>query len=156
MRSRIHDLDPAAQISKEIGLGYYSAESRKRIEPALQEAVQHGKWTPYDLELEITTAAHPQWVRTIGHPITEQGGRSCGYRVIPRHHGANATGLKLQYAVTLVLAEGASLERTSQKIIETLGEGLGWDLGELWPTGPLFEIPHPPSTELRFFADASA
>jgi PAS domain S-box-containing protein len=161
--ARIHDLDPAAQVSKEIGLSYYSAESRQRIELALQEAVQHG--TPYDLELEIKTAAgNHKWIRTIGHPITEQGKvvrvRGSFQDITERKHAE--LRLKLQYAVTLVLAEGASLERTSQKIIETLGEGLGWDLGELWKVDRVSqvlrrsEVWHPPSTEFLEFATASA
>jgi len=160
--ARIHDLDPAAQISKEIGLSYYSPESRKRIEPALEEAVRHG--TPYDLELEITTAAGThKWVRTIGHPITEQGQvvRLRGSFQDITERKRTELRLKLQYAVTSVLAEGASLVRTSQKIIETLGEGLGWDLGELWKVDKvshvlrLSEVWHPPSTEFLDFAAAS-
>src|SRR5471032_2210576 len=70
--------------------------------------------------------------------------------------------LKLQHAVAEVLAEGGSFERTSQKVIETLGKGLGWDIGELWKVdkvGNLLrraEAWNPPSTEHSDFAAASA
>ena len=70
--ARIHDLDPDTPTSKEVGLSYYQGESRRRIEAALEEAVQQGK--SYDLELELTTAkGGRKWVRTIGHPIFENG-----------------------------------------------------------------------------------
>jgi len=70
--ARIHDLDPALSNSKSIGLGYYRPESRVQIEAAMQEAVRRG--TPYDLELEITSAKGARkWVRTIAHPMMEHG-----------------------------------------------------------------------------------
>jgi PAS domain S-box-containing protein len=70
--------------------------------------------------------------------------------------------LKLQHAVSAVLAEGASMEKTTKKIIEMLGKGLGWELGELWMVdrneGVLrfSEFWHPPSTEFLEFTAASA
>jgi len=70
--ARIHDLNSEAPFSKDIGLTYYRPESRKQIEAALQAAIQQG--TPYDLELEITSAAGThKWIRTVAHPVTEQG-----------------------------------------------------------------------------------
>ena len=70
--ARIHDLDPALPISKEFALTYYSVDSQQKLEAAMREAKQHG--TPYDLELEITSAAGlHKWVRTIGHAIRENG-----------------------------------------------------------------------------------
>jgi PAS domain S-box-containing protein len=70
--ARIHDLDPGAPTSKEIGLRFYTPESRGRIERAIQAAVERGE--SYDLQLEIISAkgVH-KWVRTIGHPVAEQG-----------------------------------------------------------------------------------
>ncbi len=70
--ARIHDLDPSAQVSKELAVQFFQGEHRQRIEQALQEAIECGK--PYDLELELVTAqgAH-KWVRTIGHPVVEEG-----------------------------------------------------------------------------------
>jgi PAS domain S-box-containing protein len=161
--ARIHDLEPATPASKEIGLSFYRAESRKRIELALHDAVQNG--TPYDLELEITSAVGThKWVRTIGHPITEQGKvvhLRGSFQDITERKKAEMR-LKLQHAVTEVLAEGGSLERTSQKVIETLGKGLGWDIGELWKVdkvGNLLrrsEAWNPPSTEYSDIVAASA
>ncbi|MCC7262616.1 MAG: PAS domain S-box protein [Candidatus Latescibacteria bacterium] len=70
--ARIHDLDPQQSISKELGLNYYQGESRARIEAAVAAAIAQG--TPYDLELELVSAAGKRkWVRTIGHPVRENG-----------------------------------------------------------------------------------
>jgi PAS domain S-box-containing protein len=68
--------------------------------------------------------------------------------------------LRLQHAVLAVLAEGASLERTNQKVIETMGLSLGWEVGEIWKVDKTAKVLrrtdvwHPPSTEFREFIDA--
>jgi PAS domain S-box-containing protein len=70
--ARIHDLDPSAETSAEIGLSFYHGEHRAAIERAVREAVESGK--PYDLELELISAKGVRkWVRTIGHPRVEHG-----------------------------------------------------------------------------------
>ena len=68
--ARIHDLDPAQETNVEIGLSFYSGESREKIEHAIKEAIELAK--PYDLELEMVSArnAH-KWVRTMGLPLTD-------------------------------------------------------------------------------------
>jgi signal transduction histidine kinase len=70
--ARIHDMDPKAETSTDVGLAFYRGESRKLIEAAVKDAVEHGK--PYDLELEMVTAKdNHKWVRTIGQPVVENG-----------------------------------------------------------------------------------
>ncbi len=70
--ARIHDLDPKDKTSMAIGLGFYAGESRARIDAALKAAVERGE--PYDLQLELVTpAGRHKWVRTIGHPIRDDG-----------------------------------------------------------------------------------
>ncbi len=70
--ARIHDMDPAAKTSRDLGLSVYHGESRAKIEQALQAAIKQG--TPYDLELEmVTPAGNRKWVRTIGVPAVENG-----------------------------------------------------------------------------------
>ncbi|MFA4917853.1 MAG: GAF domain-containing protein [Thermodesulfovibrionales bacterium] len=70
--TRIHELDPETETNMELGLSFYQGESRIKIETAVKEAIELGK--PYDLELEIITAkGNHKWVRTIGHPIIENG-----------------------------------------------------------------------------------
>ncbi|MBM4137650.1 MAG: PAS domain S-box protein [Nitrospira sp.] len=70
--ARIHDLDPEMETNVELGLSFYQSESRTKIETAVKEAIELGK--PYDLELELITAkGNHKWVRTIGHPVIENG-----------------------------------------------------------------------------------
>ncbi|WP_442887407.1 PAS domain S-box protein [Congregicoccus parvus] len=70
--ARIHGLDPRAYTSRDIGLSYYHDEHRERIEAALKGAVEDG--LPFDLELELHAAdGSVRWVRTIGHPVFEDG-----------------------------------------------------------------------------------
>ena len=70
--ARIHDTDPNDPTAVETGINYYSEGSRKIIEAAVKDAIEHAK--PYDLKLEITTAkGKHKWVRTIGQPVMEDG-----------------------------------------------------------------------------------
>ena len=70
--ARIHDLEPSAPMSREIGLQFYTEESKPLIEAAVRDVVERG--VPYDLELEIVSAKGVRkWVRTIGRPVMENG-----------------------------------------------------------------------------------
>ncbi|HOI28679.1 MAG TPA: PAS domain S-box protein [Melioribacteraceae bacterium] len=66
--ARIHDLDPSLPTNVELGVSFYTEDSRAKIEAAIKEALENGK--PYDLELEMLTANNVnKWVRTIGQPV---------------------------------------------------------------------------------------
>jgi len=68
----IHDLDPGAEASLEVGLDVYHGHDRERIEQAIRDAVERGR--PYDLTLAMTTpAGNRKWVHTIGRPVVEGG-----------------------------------------------------------------------------------
>jgi PAS domain S-box-containing protein len=70
--ARIHEIDPQMETNAEFGISFYQGESRTKIEKAVKEAIEFGK--PYDLELEMITAkGNHKWVRTIGHPVIENG-----------------------------------------------------------------------------------
>lgn len=70
--ARIHDLPPTERVRVEQGLGFYIGTSREKIERAVQDAINLA--LPYDLELEMLTAAgNRKWVRTVGRPIVEDG-----------------------------------------------------------------------------------
>jgi PAS domain S-box-containing protein len=68
--ARIHDLDPSAGTSVQYGLGFYSDESRPRIEAAVKSAVDSAR--SFDLILDLYSAKGARkWVRTIGRPVLE-------------------------------------------------------------------------------------
>lgn len=67
-----HDLDPETPASVALSINFYTSQSRPIIEKAFRDVVDKAK--PYDLELEIVTAKGiHKWVRTIGHPVVENG-----------------------------------------------------------------------------------
>ncbi len=70
--ARIHELDVAIRPTREMGLQFYTSQSRARLEAALLKSIADG--TPYDLELELVTALGThKWVRTISRPVLEDG-----------------------------------------------------------------------------------
>ncbi|MDY0227584.1 MAG: PAS domain S-box protein [Desulfomicrobium apsheronum] len=70
--ARIHDLASSEKVSVEQGLSFYIETSREKIASAVQDAVDLA--LPYDLELEMLTAAgNKKWVRTVGRPVVEDG-----------------------------------------------------------------------------------
>jgi len=70
--ARIHDLPPDQDTSVELGLSFYTEESRPIIVAAVKAAIEQAQ--PYDLELEIISATgRRKWIRTMGRPIIEDG-----------------------------------------------------------------------------------
>ena len=70
--AQIHDMEPGETTTREIGIGFYVPGSREKIQAAVEAAIAAG--TPYDLELELISAKGVRkWVRTIGHPVRENG-----------------------------------------------------------------------------------
>jgi PAS domain S-box-containing protein len=108
--ARIHGLDPGDKTSVSRGVSFYSGESRRRIEAALNAAVEQRQ--SYDLVLELVTAADVhKWVRTIGHPIVE------GDKVV-RVRGAFQDVTEL-YEATAALRES---EARFRELAETINE----------------------------------
>jgi PAS domain S-box-containing protein len=70
--ARIHEMDPQNPTSAEIGLNFYTGESKTKITQAIQHATQNAEG--YDLVLEMITAKGiRKWVHTIGMPVIENG-----------------------------------------------------------------------------------
>ncbi|HHT9126439.1 MAG TPA: diguanylate cyclase domain-containing protein [Candidatus Brocadiia bacterium] len=64
--------------------------------------------------------------------------------------------LGVQYAITRILTESTSIDEATLKILQTMCEGLGWDLGALWTAGKknelrCIEIWHSPSVKVAEF-----
>jgi signal transduction histidine kinase len=109
--ARIHDLEPSDRITVEQGLSFYEGASRKRIEQAVTDAVEHG--TRYELELELTSdRGVRKWIRTIGQPVVE-GGRVVqvrgSFQDITRHKRIKEEILRLNREL-----EDRVRERTAQ------------------------------------------
>jgi PAS domain S-box-containing protein len=70
---RIHDTTPATYTpALDTALAFYTADSSARLAAAIQRASGLGE--PYDLELEMSTAAGRRlWCRHIGHVVMDAG-----------------------------------------------------------------------------------
>ena len=108
--ARIHGLDPVDKTSLARGLSFYEGEGRHRIEAALRAAIERAE--PYDLQLELVTAdGRRKWVRTIGHPVVENG------RVI-RVHGSFQDLTELHEATAALRESEARFRELAETITE--------------------------------------
>ncbi len=70
--ARIHDLDPNAPTSAEIGLSVYHGKWLDEIQNAMDTAIHKG--IAYNLKLQMITAlGNTKWVHTIGTPVINHG-----------------------------------------------------------------------------------
>jgi PAS domain S-box-containing protein len=68
--ARIHDLVPSTETNLQFGLGFYSEESRPKIEAAIKDAV--GSARSFDLVLDLISAKGARkWVHIVGRPVLE-------------------------------------------------------------------------------------
>jgi PAS domain S-box-containing protein len=86
----------------------------------------------YRIVLSDGTVRH---MHSIGHPNLDQAGGLVEYvgtvvDVTERRHAEQR--LLVQYRVARVLAEAATVEEATPKILQAMCECLGWDLGALW------------------------
>ena len=70
--ARIHEVDPDPKPDVAWGLGFYTEDSRPKLERAVNDAITRAM--PFDLELEIAGAKGTRkWVRTKGVPVVKDG-----------------------------------------------------------------------------------
>ena len=131
--ARIHDLEPGTKASVEEGLSFYRTESRQRLEVALQAAVERGE--PYDLELVlITSRGRRKWVRTIAHPVVEDGRviRVLGSFQDITEKKQTERRLAIQGAVGQVLSTASSLAEAMPLVLSELARMENWDFAGFW------------------------
>jgi two-component system cell cycle sensor histidine kinase/response regulator CckA len=105
-----------------------------------------------------------RWIRDCSFPIRTETGehyRTGGVVTDITERKQRDLRLHIQHEITLALAEARSLQETTRKVLEIIGEGLAWDIGELWTVDSLakqlrcVEIWHPQSTEFQEFVSAT-
>ncbi|HVX89609.1 MAG TPA: PAS domain-containing protein, partial [Gemmatimonadales bacterium] len=114
----MHDLPAGHQPTVEEGLGYFVPEARPVIERHLKACIEEG--TPYDLELEKTTAKGRRiFVRTLGEAVRDADGH------IIRVQGA------FQDITDRKVLEHQLLRSQRMESIGTLAGGIAHDLNNI-------------------------
>jgi PAS domain S-box-containing protein len=109
-------------------------EDRKRNREAFEIAIRDK--AELDLEYrKVITDGSVRYLHSIGHPIFDKTGALVEYvgtlvDVTERKRAEQR--LLVQYRVTRILAEAATLDEATPKILQAMCECLGWDSGSLW------------------------
>jgi PAS domain S-box-containing protein len=90
----------------------------------------------YRIVLPDGTVRH---LHSVGHPVLDRAGEGVEYvgtvlDVTERRHAEQR--LLAQYRVTRILADAATVAEAMPKILQSMCECLGWDLGAVWRIDP--------------------
>ncbi len=153
----------AETLTFEWWAGHLHPDDREAAINGLQETIKNGEnRTEYRIRRK---AGKYRWIEDNRRLVLNEAGKPVelvGVWADVTERKQAELRLKLQHAVSAVLGEGTSLEKTYQNLIFTLGVGLNWDLGELWLVDKTAKVLrragvwHPPSTEFLAFVEASA
>jgi PAS domain S-box-containing protein len=106
------------------------ARNRDAIEIAIRD--KSGFVLDYRKAMADETVRH---LHSIGHPVLDKTGalvEFVGTVVDVTEHKCAEQRLLVQYRVTRILAEAATLDEATPKILQAMCECLGWDSGSLW------------------------
>jgi len=113
-------------------------EDRDRTNEAVQNAFRDKAEMVLDFRHVMAdgTVTH---LHSIGHPVLDKTGALIEYcgtlvDVTERRHAEHR--LLMQYRVTRILADAATVEEATTKILQTMCECLGWHLGAVWRIDP--------------------
>ncbi|MBD2100554.1 PAS domain S-box protein [Leptolyngbya sp. FACHB-261] len=108
------------------------------------------------------------WVELNIVPLADEQGRFTRWVSVQRditERKRTEQCLSVEHAVTRILAEATTLEQALSLILQTVGEGLGWELGEFWspelgnaqdlPTLRCRQVWHEPSVAITDLATAT-
>src|SRR5258705_598078 len=103
---------------------------KKRFEESLRERVD--TLAEYRALLPDGTVRH---ISASGHPVLNEDGELIefiGTATVVTERKRLEERLRVQHTVAQILAEAATIEEASPRILRAMGECLGWDVGALW------------------------
>src|SRR6266478_5939012 len=103
---------------------------KKRFEGPLRERVDN--FAEYRALLPDGTVRH---INASGHPVLNENGELIefiGTATDVTERKRLEERLRVQHTVAQVLAEAATIEEATPRILRAMGECLGWDVGALW------------------------
>jgi PAS domain S-box-containing protein len=131
---RIFEYDPATKVTLGLVLQRTHPEDRALVRQVIDRVSQEGKDFDFEHRLLMPDGS-VKYLRVVGHPSTEDGSGNFEFvgavtDITERKQAERRLGA--QYTVTQLLAEAATLEEVTPKILQTVCEFLLWDLGVLW------------------------
>jgi PAS domain S-box-containing protein len=132
---RIYGLDPRESLpSRDNFRQQIHPEDRdwvkKRFEESLRERVD--TFAEYRVLLPDGTVRH---IGASGHPVLNEDGELIefiGTAMDVTERKRLEGRLRVQHTVAQILAEAATIEEATPRILRAMGECLGWDVGALW------------------------
>ncbi len=114
------------------------SEDRVRNLEAIEIAIRDKAGFTLDYR-KVLADGTVRYLHSIGHPVLDKTGALVEYvgtavDVTERRHAEQR--LLMQYRVTRILADAATVEEATKKILQTMCESLGWDLGAVWRIDP--------------------
>jgi PAS domain S-box-containing protein len=103
---------------------------KERFEESLRERLD--TFAEYRVLLPDGTVRH---ISASGHPVLNEDGKLIefiGTATDATERKRLEERLRVQHTVALILAEAATIEEATPRILRAMGECLGWDVGALW------------------------
>jgi signal transduction histidine kinase len=131
---RIFEYDPATKPTVELVFQRTHPEDRALVRQIIDCVSQERKDFDFEHRLLMPDGS-VKYIRVVGHPSTEGEARHLefvGAVTDTTERKQAEQRLMAQHTVTQILAEAATLEGATPKILQTVCKFLGWDLGALW------------------------
>ena len=131
---RIFEYDPVTKVTLELVLQRTHPQDRALVRQVIGRVSQERKDFDFEHRLLMPDGL-VKYLRVVGHPSTEDGSGNfelVGAVTDITERKQAERRLRAQYTVTQLLAEAATLEEVTPKILQTVCEFLLWDLGALW------------------------
>src|SRR5712671_1612179 len=132
---RIFGLDPRESLpSRDNFRQQIHPEDRDRVKKRFEESLRErvDTFAEYRALLPDGTVRH---ISASGHPVLNENGELIefiGTATDVTERKRLEERLRVQHTVAQVLAEAATIEEASPRILRAMGECLGWDVGALW------------------------
>ena len=139
---RIFGLDPQKHVpTRKKFRQRVHPEDRARVDERFARVVNErvDSFDEYRVVLPDGTVKH---VVSSGHPVLDGNGELIefvGTATDVTDRKRLEERLRVQHTIAQILAEAATIEEATPRILRAMGESLGWDVGALWRVAPAAE-----------------
>jgi PAS domain S-box-containing protein len=131
---RIFECEPAIKPTIELALDRTHPDDRLRLRQIIDRAsIERGQFTAeHRLLMPDGSVKH---VRAVAHPLTSEDPESfvfVGAVMDVTERKRAEERLRVQHTISQILAEAATIDEATPRILRAMGECLGWDVGALW------------------------